>query len=50
MKTIYTICCGACMSSRRFNTIEEADRAALEMSKLTGRFWYVRPLYIRKDA
>lgn len=47
MKMIYTICCGASMSSRRFHTLEEADNAAREMSKLTGHFWYVRMLYIR---
>ena len=50
MKTIYTICCGACMSSCRFDTIEDADKAAREMSNMTGRFWYVRPLLIREGA
>ena len=50
MKMIFTICCGAAISSRRFDTIEAADEAARSMSRLTGHFWYVRTLYIKESV
>ena len=47
MTTYYVIYRGGLQGCERYDTIEEADKAARSRTALTGKFWYVRTIEVK---